>query len=166
MSALGRMLRKAFAWFMFFMAFLLLIPVVNAEEGWPAALFMVAAAALGGGMLLRGLRRESKAAERAAEIERQLAVLRLADAGDGSLTATEVATRLGWPIDTALATLRALDDGARVTSTVTDEGIILFEFMELIHDPTRPRDSRAAVAPADAPAPRPAATAQRKERRG
>lgn len=165
MSAFGRLIRKASAYFLFFMTFVLILPVVNAEEGWPIALFMAAAAALGGGLIVRGLRRDTKKEERRGQIERQLAVLRLADSGDGSLTATEVATRLGWPIGTALETLRSLDDGVRVTSTVTDEGIILFEFLELIHDPTRRKKPPAAIAAAESNAPRPAAAPREKRSR-
>jgi hypothetical protein len=163
MEAFGKFIRKSFAYFLFFLTFLLTIPVVNGEEGWPIALFMGAGAALWGGLLIRGLRREAKKEQRRIEIERQLAVLRLADSGDGSLTSTEVATRLGWPIETALATLRSLDDGVRVTSTVTDDGIILFEFLELIHDPTRRKKTPAAIAAAESSIPPPQVAAPRKK---
>lgn len=163
MGAFGKLVRKASAYFLFFMTFVLTLPVVNAEEGWPIALFMAASAALGGALIMRRLRREAKKEERQGQVERQLAVLRLADSGDGSLTATEVATRLGWPIDTALETLRSLDDGVRVTSTVTDEGIILFEFLELIHDPTRRRKTPAAIAAAESSIPPPQVAAPRKK---
>lgn len=155
MEALGKIIRKTFAYFLFFLTFLLTIPVVSGEEGWPIALFMGVGTALWGGLLIRGLRRDAKKEQRRVEIERQLAVLRLADSGDGSVTATEVATRLGWPIETALATLRSLDDGVRVTSTVTDDGIILFEFLELIHDPTRRKKTPAAIAATESSIPPP-----------
>ena len=161
MGAFGKLIRKTSAYFLFFLTFLLTIPVVAGDEAWPIALFMGAGTALGGGLLIRGLRREEKKEQRGAEIERQLAVLRLADSGDGSLTATEVATRLGWSIETALEALRSLDDGVRVTSTVTDEGIILFEFMELIHDPTRRKKTPAAIAAAEASIPPPQVAAPR-----
>lgn len=163
MEAFGKLVRKSSAYFLFFLAFLLTIPVVGGEEGWPVALFMGAGAALWGGLLIRGLRRETKKEQRRTEIERQLAVLRLADSGDGSLTATEVATRLGWPIETSLDTLRSLDDGVRVTSTVTDDGIILFEFLELIHDPTRRENTPAAIAAAESPIPPPQVAAPRRK---
>jgi hypothetical protein len=155
MGAFGKIIRKSFAYFLFFLTFVFTMPVVTGEEGWPIALFMGAGAALLGGLLIRGLRREAKKEQRGAEIERQLAVLRLADSGDGSLTATEVATRLGWPIETALAALRSLDDGIRVTSSVTDEGIILFEFLELIHDPSGRKKPPAAVATVESSIPPP-----------
>lgn len=164
MEAFGKLIRKASAFFLFFLTFLLTLPVVAGDEAWPIALFMGAGTALGGALLMRGLRREQKKEQRTADIERQLSVLRLADSGDGSLTATEVATRLGWPIETALATLRSLDDGVRVTSTVTDDGIILFEFLELIHDPTRRKKTPAAIAAAEAAVPPPQVTAPRGKR--
>lgn len=163
MEALGKIIRKSFAYFLFFLTFLLTMPMVTGEEGWPIALFMGAGAALWGGLLMRGLRREARKEQRTIEIERQLAVLRLADSGDGSLTATEVATRLGWPVETALATLRSLDDGVRVTSTVTDDGILLFEFLELIHDPTRPKKTPAAIAATESSTPPPQAAAPRRK---
>lgn len=163
MGAFGKLIRKTSAYFLFFLTFLLTIPVVAGEEGAFIALFMGAGTALWGGLLIRSLRREAKKEERRAAIERQLAVLRLADSGDGSLTATEVATRLGWPIETALQALRSLDDGVRVTSTVTDDGVILFEFLELIHDPTRRTKPPAAIAAAESAVPPPQVAAPRRK---
>lgn len=50
---------------------------------------------------------------------------------------TEVAARLGWTLDVAQETMRSLEDGKRVTTTITDDGIMLYDFPELIHDPGR-----------------------------
>ena len=45
---------------------------------------------------------------------------------------TEVAAALAWPIRRAEKVLHSLDDGWRVNSEVTDEGVIVYEFRELL----------------------------------
>lgn len=66
-------------------------------------------------------------------------VLRLAADRGGRLTVTEVAADLGWTLKRAERVLQSLDDGFRVSSEVTDQGIIVFEFRELMHAPRRIR---------------------------
>ncbi|HWK89887.1 MAG TPA: hypothetical protein VNP72_07820, partial [Longimicrobium sp.] len=61
----------------------------------------------------------------------QTPVLRLAGERGGRLTVTEVASSLGWPLPRAEKVLNSLEDGLRVASDVTDEGVIVYEFREL-----------------------------------
>ena len=129
--------RRAFAYFMFFLAFLFAVNLLAGGDGWLISLFCCAVAATVGTLVLRSVRRDLEENQEVALVHRQLAVLKLAEAEDGQLTVTEVAAKLGWSLDDAAATLRSLDDGLRVTTTLTDEGIILYDFPELIHDPGR-----------------------------
>jgi hypothetical protein len=62
----------------------------------------------------------------------QLHVLKLAGERKGKLTVTDVAASLSWPLRRAEKVLHSLDDGWRVNSEVTDEGIIVYEFRELL----------------------------------
>jgi hypothetical protein len=61
----------------------------------------------------------------------QLPVLQLAGRKRGQLTVTEVAAELGWTMRRAEKVLQSMDDGLRVTSDVTDEGVIVYNFPEL-----------------------------------
>lgn len=149
MAAQGSTGRKLFAYFMFFMSFVFTISFLDFGSDWLTALFSALVTGGLGAWALRSIRRERDEHAGAEQVQRQLQVLRLAAETDGSLTVTEVAARLGWPIDVAQSTLRSLDDGVRVTSTLTEEGIFLYEFMELIHDPTRPQNRQAALPPQD-----------------
>ena len=63
----------------------------------------------------------------------QRRILLLADRKGGSLTVTEVAAELNLSIPAAERVLIAMDDGLRVRSDITDEGLILYEFPELQH---------------------------------
>ena len=58
-------------------------------------------------------------------------VLRLATRRGGSLTVTEVAAELDLSLSAAERVLIGMDDGFRVRSEITDEGILLFEFPEV-----------------------------------
>lgn len=62
----------------------------------------------------------------------QLPVLQLAGRKGGQLTVSEVAAELGWTMKRAEKVLQSMDDGLRVTSEVTDEGVIVYEFPELM----------------------------------
>jgi len=66
----------------------------------------------------------------------QMHVLQLAGQRRGRLTVTEVAAALSWPMRRAERVLHSLDDGWRVNSEVTDEGVIVYEFREIIAHPT------------------------------
>jgi hypothetical protein len=59
-------------------------------------------------------------------------VLRLAAQHGGRLTVSDVAAGVGWTLPRATKVLQYLDDGVRVDSQVTDEGMIVYEFRELI----------------------------------
>jgi hypothetical protein len=65
----------------------------------------------------------------------QRRVLRLATARGGTLTVTEVAAELNLSIPAAEKVLIAMDDGFRVRSDITPEGILLYEFPEVQHRP-------------------------------
>jgi hypothetical protein len=62
----------------------------------------------------------------------QLPVLQLAGRKGGQLTVSEVAAELGWTMKRAEKVLQSMDDGLRVNSEVTDEGVIVYEFPELM----------------------------------
>jgi hypothetical protein len=62
-------------------------------------------------------------------LERQ--VLRLARDRGGSLTVTEVAAELDLSMPAAEKVLIGMDDGFRVRSEITDEGLLLYEFPEV-----------------------------------
>lgn len=59
-------------------------------------------------------------------------VLGLAQLQSGRLTVTDVASALQVSIPAAERVLFSMDDGLRVRSEVTDEGVIVFEFPELL----------------------------------
>jgi len=60
-------------------------------------------------------------------------VLQLATHRGGTLVVTEVAAALDLSLPAAERVLTGTDDGFRVRSDVTDEGILLFEFPEVQH---------------------------------
>jgi hypothetical protein len=120
-------------------------------QGWAVALFVIAAmlavaaivstelppllaagiAAAGGAALSRAASRERERRREALLSALQLPVLQLAGRKGGQLTVTEVAAELGWTLRRAEKVLQSLDDGLRVTSDVTDEGVIVYAFPEL-----------------------------------
>ena len=63
----------------------------------------------------------------------QQEILRLADVRGGSLTVTEVAASLNVSLPAAEKLLIGMDDGFRVRSDITDDGIIVYEFPEVLH---------------------------------
>jgi hypothetical protein len=90
----------------------------------------------GGGVFLqKHSRREREARREALLAALQQPVLQLAAQRRGRLTVTDVASQLGWPMPRAEKVLISLDDGVRVNSDVTDEGVIVYEFRELTHTP-------------------------------
>jgi hypothetical protein len=62
-------------------------------------------------------------------------VLLLATEKGGTLTVTEVAASLDLSLSAAEGVLDGMDDGLRVRSEVTDQGIIVYEFPEVRHHP-------------------------------
>jgi hypothetical protein len=65
----------------------------------------------------------------------QRRVLLLATEKGGTLTVTEVAASLDLSLSAAEGVLDGMDDGLRVRSEITDQGIIVYEFPELRHRP-------------------------------
>ena len=90
--------------------------------------------AAGTGTIWWGLKaREDRRHAIMAQLQRQ--VLLLATEKNGTLTVTEVAASLNMSLSAAEEVLDRMDDGLRVRSDVTDEGIIVYEFPELRHNP-------------------------------
>jgi predicted RNA-binding Zn-ribbon protein involved in translation (DUF1610 family) len=65
----------------------------------------------------------------------QKKVLGLATEKGGTLTVTEVAASMNLSLPAAEKILDEMDDGFRVRSDVTDQGIIVYEFPEVRHHP-------------------------------
>jgi predicted RNA-binding Zn-ribbon protein involved in translation (DUF1610 family) len=63
----------------------------------------------------------------------QRSVLRLAKQTGGVLTVTDVAADLNLSMEVAEKVLEEMDDGFRVRSEVTTEGVIVYEFPEVMH---------------------------------
>lgn len=106
--------------------------------------FLFGAAFGGGGFALQQKHQRDREQRREALIAQlQQPVLQLAGERGGNLTVTEVASAFGWPMPRAEKILNSLDDGMRVTSEVTDEGVIVYQFRELMH-------ARSSLPPASA----------------
>jgi hypothetical protein len=119
-------------WSVILLAFSAILMLLGVLEGLPA-MFVFALAAGGGGFLCRRAASRSRARRREALLAAlQMRVLKLAGERRGRLTVTDVAASLGWPIRRAEKVLNSLDDGWRVNSEVTDEGVIVYEFRELL----------------------------------
>lgn len=119
------------AWFFFALtAMFLMIGMAEAEF----ALFVMGAfsGAAGAGLLTAG-KRSREERRQALLVALQQPVLRLAGERNGRLTVTEVASALNWPMRRAEKVLNSLEDGLRVASDVTSEGVIVYEFRELMH---------------------------------
>lgn len=63
----------------------------------------------------------------------QSQILCLAAQKGGTLTVTEVATELGLSLLAAEKVLMSLDDGFRVRSEISSEGVLYYEFPEILH---------------------------------
>jgi hypothetical protein len=107
--------------------------VAGIAEFEPAAIAAGSALGFGGtGMFFWGWRAlQERRAALTQSVERR--VLQLATSRGGTLTVTEVATELDLSIPSAERILTGMDDGFRVLSEVTDEGILIFQFPELQH---------------------------------
>jgi positive regulator of sigma E activity len=81
----------------------------------------------------------------------QQPVLRLAAERGGALTVTEVASSLGWTLPRAEKVLNSLEDGLRIVSDVSNEGVIVYEFREMVH---AGRSPAPRIAPSAPPSPR------------
>jgi hypothetical protein len=134
----------------------------SAKKGWAMALLILGAMLLagglaglelppivmgimalgGGGMLLKNANTVREERRDAIIQSLQLPVLQLAGRKGGRLTVTDVATEMGWPMARAEKVLNSLDDGMRVMSDITDDGVIVYDFLEIrtagLADPPRP----------------------------
>jgi hypothetical protein len=85
----------------------------------------------GGGLLLKKAKTTREERRDAILESLQLPVLQLAGRKGGRLTVTDVATEMGWPMMRAEKVLNSLDDGMRVMSDITDDGVIVYDFLEI-----------------------------------
>jgi len=115
--------------------------VVGLASFEPAAVVIGSVAgALGSGAFVWGTR--GRDARRQALLEGlQRRVLVLATRRSGSLTVTEVAAELSLSISAAEKVLMGMEDGFRVRSEITDEGLLVYEFPEVQHRPRLDRGS-------------------------
>ncbi|HEX2202024.1 MAG TPA: hypothetical protein VHG91_01945 [Longimicrobium sp.] len=121
--------RSAFSMVLFVLAAFLFIVGMAAFEAVP---LMFGASAAVGGWLLRKSAQEKRERRREALLEAlQLPVLQLAAKRGGRLTVTDVVTEMGWPIPRAEKVLNSMEDGLRVISDITDEGVIVYDFPEI-----------------------------------
>jgi hypothetical protein len=118
---------------LFIVAAFLVIAGIGGGEAVP--IFFALFAVMGGVALHIGANnaRDARRAELVGAL--QPSVLKLAADRGGRLTVTQVAAALGWPLPRAEKVLNSLDDGLRVDSEVTDEGVIVYEFRELLGPP-------------------------------
>ncbi len=72
----------------------------------------------------------------------QRKILKLASMRGGTLTVTEVASDLNLALPAAEKILESMDDGFRVRSDISPDGVLYYEFPEIVH--------RAALGSADA----------------
>jgi len=63
----------------------------------------------------------------------QQQVLRLAQARGGTLTVTEVAAEMDLSLPAAEKILTSMDDGFRIRSEISRDGILYYEFPEVLH---------------------------------
>jgi len=113
-----------------FGAFLVLIGLVEAEA---AAAVVGSVVGAGASMTFywgwQGLQERRKAIMQAL----QRKILKLASIKGGQLTVTEVAADLNLALPAAEKILTDMDDGFRVRSDISPEGVIYYEFPELKH---------------------------------
>ena len=63
----------------------------------------------------------------------QKKILKLASAKGGTLTVTEVASDLNLAVPAAEKILESMDDGFRVRSDISSEGVLYYEFPEIVY---------------------------------
>jgi hypothetical protein len=144
------------AWVLF--AFAAMMMMIGVAEGEFVAFFFGAMSATGGAGLLSAGRRAREERRRVLLSALQQPVLRLAGECGGRLTVTEVASSLNWPMRRAEKVLNSLEDGLRVQSDVTREGVIVYEFRELMHASAKRLDAEEMDLLLGAPAPHGGAT--------
>ena len=101
---------------------------------WELAAVAVGSVVGGGGSLTfywgwQGLMQRKKAIMQGV----QRKILKLAEAKGGRLTVTEVAADLNLALPDAEKILISLDDGFRVRSEISSDGVLFYEFPEILH---------------------------------
>ncbi|MDE2781537.1 MAG: hypothetical protein OXK77_01140 [Gemmatimonadota bacterium] len=86
----------------------------------------------GSGMFLWGWRALQERRQAVLQILNRK-VLQLATQRGGVLTVTEVAAELDLSLEAAEKLMIGMDDGFRVRSDISDEGVIYYEFPEVVH---------------------------------
>jgi hypothetical protein len=127
--ARGSGFSRGLSWVFFAVAAVLAIAGVAGSALPP---LLMAGAAAAAGLVVRRVADRDRERRRAALLSSlQPPVLQLAARRGAQLTVTETAAELGWSLRRAEKVLQSLDDGVRVSSEVTDEGVIVYEFREL-----------------------------------
>lgn len=153
MAGFFRIVRTVVACFLLLIFAFFMITAAGQRSDAPIFVLLALPPGIIAAAMLRSVVRERKRVAQQDADDREVAVLRLAEAEGGTLTATQVASRLGWPMEMALTTLRAVEDAGPVSSTVTGEGVLLFQFPEVIHHPAWRAASPAAPEPVAASSP-------------
>lgn len=111
----------------------LMITMIGIAEGEPAAIAVAAGfGGVGSATFYWGWKAlQDRRKAIVAAVQRK--ILLLAGRKGGSVTVTEVAADLNLSLPAAERVLIAMDDGFRVRSEITKEGLILYEFPELKH---------------------------------
>ena len=128
-SSGGGSAKQALSVLMFILAAVMVVIGFAASE--IAPIFIASAAATAGVAFHHSASVDRQKRREALLSALQLPVLQLAGRKSGQLTVTEVAAELGWTMRRAEKVLQSMDDGLRVTSDVTDEGVIVYNFPEL-----------------------------------
>lgn len=133
--------KQAISILMFLFAAAMVVVALAASE--IAPMFIAGVAATAGIALHHSASVEREKRREALLSALQLPVLQLAGRKGGQLTVTEVAAELGWTMKRAEKVLQSLDDGLRVNSEVTDEGVIVYDFPELTRSSGRLGDGKS-----------------------
>jgi hypothetical protein len=121
--------KRGLAILLMILAGIFLTVAISAGEGAPLVFGLLAGG--GGAALLKSEKTERERRREAILESLQLPVLQLAGRKAGRLTVTDVATEMGWPMVRAEKVLNSLDDGLRVMSDITDDGVIVYDFVEI-----------------------------------
>ncbi|HEX8907226.1 MAG TPA: hypothetical protein VF771_20405 [Longimicrobiaceae bacterium] len=138
--------KRWFAYALLVFAGLMLAGGLAGLEFAPIVIGMMAGGA--GGLLLQRAKTDREKRRDAIIQSLQLPVLQLAGKKGGRLTVTDVATEMGWPMARAEKVLNSLDDGMRVMSDITDEGVIVYDFLEIRTAQLPGASSRQSALPA------------------
>jgi hypothetical protein len=127
--------KRGFAYALWVFATMMMMGGIG--EGEPAMMMIALMAAAAGFFLFRSGNEDRRMRREALIQKLQLPVLQLAGEMGGQLTVTQVAGRLGWSLPRAEKVLQSLEDGYRVMGDVTDQGVIVYNFLELVNAPPK-----------------------------